>query len=40
MKLALFSMMIPGVIYLIINNYIPMFGLQIAFKKYDYSKGM
>lgn len=40
MKLALFSMMIPGAIYLIINNYIPMFGLQIAFKKYDYSKGM
>lgn len=40
MKLALFSMMIPGAIYLIINNYIPMFGLQIAFKKFNYTDGM
>jgi len=40
MKLALFSMMIPGAIYLIINNYIPMVGLQIAFKKFNYSDGM
>ena len=30
--LALFAMMIPGVVYLIINNYIPMTGLFIAFK--------
>lgn len=40
MKLALFSMMIPGMIYLIINNYIPMAGLQIAFKKFNYKDGM
>lgn len=40
MALALFSMMLPGVIYLIINNYIPMSGLVIAFKRFDYSKGI
>lgn len=40
MKLALFSMMIPGLAYLIINNYIPMLGLQIAFKKFNYTDGM
>lgn len=40
MTLALFSMMLPGFIYLIINNYIPMAGLAIAFKRYDYSKGI
>ena len=32
--------MLPGFIYLIINNYIPMAGLAIAFKRYDYSKGI
>ena len=40
MKLALFSMMIPGAAYLIINNYIPMLRLQIAFKKFNYTDGM
>ena len=40
MTLALFSMMIPGLIYLVITNYIPMAGLTIAFKKFDYSKGI
>lgn len=38
--IALFSMMIPGLIYLLINNYVPMAGLVIAFKRYDFSKGM
>jgi len=36
---ALYTMMIPGVLYLLINNYIPMAGLLIAFKKFDYSRG-
>ena len=36
MTLALFSMMLPGLIYLIINNYIPMAGLVIAFKRFNY----
>lgn len=40
MTLALISMMIPGIVYLIINNYIPMAGLVIAFKKFNYSKGI
>lgn len=38
--LALVSMMIPGLLYLLINNYLPMAGLVIAFKKYNYSKGI
>lgn len=38
--LALFSMMIPGLIYLLINNYLPMVGVVIAFKRYDFSKGI
>ena len=29
---------LPGVVYLIINNYIPMFGIFLAFKDYKYSK--
>lgn len=40
MTLALLSMMIPGFVYIIINNYIPMGGLIIAFKKFNYSKGI
>jgi len=32
----LFIMLLPGVIILIINNYIPMFGVIIAFKKYRF----
>ncbi|HZG86266.1 ABC transporter permease [Paenibacillus sp.] len=33
-------MMLPGLIYLVINNYLPMFGLVIAFKKIDYARGI
>lgn len=36
----LYLMMLPGVIYLLINNYLPIGGLSLAFKKYDYSKGI
>lgn len=39
-SIALVSMLIPGLIYLIINNYIPMAGIIIAFKKYNFSKGI
>ena len=35
-----YIMMIPGLVYLIMNNYIPMAGLVIAFKKIDYSLGI
>jgi len=31
---------LPALVYLIINNYIPMFGIFIAFKNFDYSKGI
>lgn len=36
----LYFMMIPGMAYLLINNYLPMFGISIAFKNIDYSKGI
>ena len=36
----LYLMMAPGLIYLLINNYIPMAGIVIAFKKLDFSKGI
>lgn len=38
--LPLFIMMAPGLIYLLINNYLPMFGLMIAFKDINYAKGI
>lgn len=34
------SFLLPGTIYLIINTYIPIFGMFIAFKNIDYSKGI
>lgn len=36
----LYLMMIPGIIYLIVNNYLPMFGLVIAFKDINFTKGI
>lgn len=36
----LFLMMAPGIIYMLINNYLPMFGITIAFKNLDYTKGI
>ena len=38
--IPIFLMGLPGFIYLFINNYMPLYGLLIAFKKYDYSKGI
>lgn len=35
-----YIMVLPGLIYLIINNYMPMFGVVIAFKNLDFSKGI
>ncbi len=37
---ALDFMALPGIAYLIINNYIPMGGMFIAFKNIDYGKGI
>ncbi len=35
-----YLMGVPGFIYLLINNYMPLAGLQIAFKKFNYRDGM
>jgi ABC-type polysaccharide transport system permease subunit len=32
----LYLMMLPGALYLLINNYFPLSGLVVAFKDYDY----
>ena len=37
---ALYTMLIPGVVYLFFNNYIPMSFSVIAFKKFNYQKGV
>ncbi|WP_242950719.1 ABC transporter permease [Clostridium grantii] len=38
--IMLMIMMLPGIVYLLINNYAPMVGIVLAFKKYNYAKGM
>jgi len=38
-SLPLLIMLLPGFIYLFINNYLPLTGLVIAFKTTDFSKG-
>lgn len=35
-----YCLMLPGIAYLIINNYIPMFGIIMAFKKINFKKGL
>ena len=39
-NLPLLLIAAPGIIYLLINNYIPMAGLFVAFKKYNFMKGL
>lgn len=36
----LYLLMIPGVVYFFINNYLPMFGIIIAFKNVNFHKGI
>ena len=36
----MYLMFLPGVIYLFVNSYIPMFGIQIAFRQYNAAKGV
>ncbi len=36
----LFMMVLPGALYLLFNNYVPMLGLIIAFKDINYTKGI
>ena len=38
--LPLMLLAAPGLIYMLINNYIPMFGIFIAFKDINYAKGI
>lgn len=38
--IPLFLLMAPGIIYFFINNYLPMFGLVIAFKNVNFQKGI
>lgn len=33
-------MLLPGTLYLLINNYMPMAGIVVAFKNYNYQKGI
>ena len=38
--IPMYLMMLPGIIYFLINNYMPMPGLLIAFKKFKFTKGV
>lgn len=39
-NLMLTLLLLPGLLYLFANNYLPMFGIFIAFKNINYSKGI
>ena len=39
-SLPLLLIALPGIVYLIINNYMPMFGIFLAFKDYSLMKGI
>lgn len=38
--MPLYFMLLPGTLYLLINNYMPMAGIVVAFKNYNYQKGI
>ena len=38
--IPLYLMALPGLLYLLINNYLPMAGLTIAFRNVNYTKGI
>ena len=38
--IPLYVMALPAITYLIINNYLPLYGMQIAFRELDYAKGV
>lgn len=35
-----YIMFIPGFLYVLVNNYIPLYGLQLAFKQFSFAKGI
>ena len=39
-NIPLYLMFLPGAVYLLVNNYIPMAGLVIAFKQVNWNKGI
>lgn len=39
-NIPLYLMMLPGLVYLFANNYLPMFGILIAFKKVNFAVGI
>lgn len=38
--IPLYIMLLPGFLYLLVNNYLPMFGIIIAFKNMNFAKGL
>lgn len=38
--IAVYAMLLPALIYFFINNYMPMYGITIAFRKLDYKLGI
>lgn len=38
--LPFYIMFVPGFLYLLMNNYIPLYGLQLAFKNFSFKKGI
>lgn len=38
--LPFYIMFLPGLAYMIMNNYMPLYGLQLAFKSFSYRKGI
>lgn len=39
-SIPIYILLLPGLIYMFCNNYMPMFGILIAFKKLDFKKGI
>lgn len=37
---SVYLLLLPGIVYLIVNNYLPMFGIVIAFKNLNFRKGI
>lgn len=38
--IAIYLMILPGMLYFVINNYLPMYGITIAFRKLNYKQGI
>lgn len=38
--ISIYLLILPGLIYILINNYLPMYGITIAFRKLDYKLGI